>query len=319
MARSKIVSHCWPRVPAGIWLFLLPPALGRPLVVAVGVGRGQDRAEPAVVERVGLGGRVDVGQFALVEVGQRELVGVGALRQEASVELGPARVPAVPGVGVAAALVLRSPRAERLEVPRRDLLSLRVREVLVLDAVGLVREPAEVVVERAVLHAEHHEVVDLDVARARQPVAPGLAASAASLSSTTGRQRRHPREPRRVGGPLQEVAAAERGVVHGAQRISSTAARRRAARSRRIAFTVASGCWKMQGRAGLEHGQPVPLRQLREEGHVLGVRGPRRLVGEVHRRRPSTARSRPRAGPAARRRSKSGLDSQSKLRPMLRA
>src|SRR5438105_1629241 len=85
-----------------------PARLRRPLVVAVGPCRGEQRAEVPVVERVGASGSVDEAEVAAVVVGERELVVAGALREEAAEELRAALVPAVARVGMPAALVLHS-------------------------------------------------------------------------------------------------------------------------------------------------------------------------------------------------------------------
>jgi hypothetical protein len=114
---------------------------------------------------------VDEAQLALVEVGEREFVVARAGGEEAAEQLCAAGGPAVPGVWVAAALVLGPAGAERGEVAGRDLLALGIREALVLLGVGLA-QPPEVVVEGPVLHHQDDEVVDLDVARLRERVVP---------------------------------------------------------------------------------------------------------------------------------------------------
>ena len=102
-AAERAVEDRLPLVAGGLdrRRVVLPAArLRRPLVVAVGPGRAEQRAEVPVVERELLGGGVDEPELALVVVGQRELVVAAALGQEAALQLRAARVPAVPGVGV---------------------------------------------------------------------------------------------------------------------------------------------------------------------------------------------------------------------------
>jgi hypothetical protein len=113
---------------------------------------------------------VDEAEVALVEVGERELVVARPGCQESAVQLRAARLPAVAGIRVATALVLRAARAERREVARGHLLAERVRIALGLIRVR-VAQPAEVVVERPVLHHQDDEVVDRDVPRRGQRVA----------------------------------------------------------------------------------------------------------------------------------------------------
>src|SRR6185369_9579022 len=92
-------------------------------------------AEEAVVERVRARGVVDEAELAAVEVGEGELVVARALGEEAAEQLGAALVPAVAGVGMAAALVLHAAAAERREVAGRHGIARRVRVALLLQAV----------------------------------------------------------------------------------------------------------------------------------------------------------------------------------------
>ena len=84
---------------------------------------------------------MDVGEVALVEVGEGELVVLRAGREEAAVELRAPGVPTVARVGMAAALVLGAAGAEGREVAGRDALPGGVGEGLVLSSV-LVLQPA---------------------------------------------------------------------------------------------------------------------------------------------------------------------------------
>jgi hypothetical protein len=140
-------------------------------VLAVGVGRAQQRAEKAVKARERLGrvrGERHVGFFVVAD---RERVAVGA--QEAvhapAVEFGAPALPRVVVVEMATAL-------EEIEAVRGQRLTGAVGELQPgLASVGP-RQPAEVVVERAVLHHQHHERVDREVARRRKldlALAPG--------------------------------------------------------------------------------------------------------------------------------------------------
>ena len=143
---------------------------------------------------------------ALVVVGQREHVVAAALGEEAVAQLPAALLPPVAGIGVAAALPLG---LERRRVPRRDLLAGGgVEEALVLLAVGRV-DPAEVVVERPVLHHHHDDVVDRHVAGAREgaPLRGGGLGDQGSGGERGG-------EPRGGGGARQELAPAQGRVVH---------------------------------------------------------------------------------------------------------
>ncbi len=137
---------------------------GRPLVVAVGKRRAQQRAEVPVIGRVLADRVVNEGQLALVVVAERELVVAAALADEPAAQLGPSRLPAVAGIGMPAALKTRL--AERVGRTGGHGLALGGAKALALDGVGA-GQPAEVVVERAILHHQDHEMVDLDVARAR--------------------------------------------------------------------------------------------------------------------------------------------------------
>src|SRR5215207_4530846 len=151
---------------------------------------------------------MDEAELAAVEVGERELVVPRAAGEEATQQLGAARLPAVPRVGVAAALVLHTAVAECREVARGHLDPRGVGEALLLERVGVGGGPAEVVVERPVLHHQDDEVVDLDVARPRQRVV--AKASLGRLREQGGsREARGPGEPRGPGRALEELPPRE--------------------------------------------------------------------------------------------------------------
>ena len=79
---------------------------------------------------------MDEAEVALVEVGERELVVARAGRQEPAVQLSAPGLPAVAGVGVAAALVLGAAGAEGREVAGRDALPGGVGNLALLDLPG---------------------------------------------------------------------------------------------------------------------------------------------------------------------------------------
>ena len=185
---------------------LLTAVLSAPLVMAVRVGRRHDRAEPAVVERVGVRHVGDEAEVLLQVVARRERVAAGAVvgagdeavEATAVVLMAPA-VPAVVGVLELAALEVGGQPVRRHHVAA----GVGVAEAGVLG-VGL-RVPAEVVVKTAVLHHEHDEGVDRQVLRLRQVVAadPVLGGLGDQL---LGRQHRgeagRAREERRLGEEL---------------------------------------------------------------------------------------------------------------------
>jgi hypothetical protein len=156
---------------------------------------------------------VDELELALVVVAEGEDVVLAALGQEAALELGATGVPAVARVGVAAALPVG------LEVGRvlgRNVLAGGVvAERLLLDAVRDVRQPAEVVVERPVLHHHQDEVVDLDVARAGDEGLAGLRVGGLAQDQVGGQHAGRPGQPGGVRRALQEVPAPECFLVHG--------------------------------------------------------------------------------------------------------
>ena len=155
-----------------------------PLIVAVGVGGGHDRAEPAVIQRVGLGRVGEERHVALHVVAGRERVAAGARRVSlheavhlAVVVLVAPPVPGVVGIAEVAALKVggQAVGGDRVAV------GVRVGEPRVL-AVG-VRMPAEVVVEGAVLHHQDDEGVDGHVAGLGRARRPRRAASATRVSA----------------------------------------------------------------------------------------------------------------------------------------
>jgi hypothetical protein len=116
-----------------------------------------------------------------------------------------AALEAVRRVLVAATLVVRL----RAQVPRRVQLALIV---LVLEArlhsVHL-RHPAEVVVERAVLHHQHDERVDREVARTRKRLAALAVGRLRDEHVRVERGRHARREARGRGGALEELPPAQ--------------------------------------------------------------------------------------------------------------
>ena len=161
-------------------------------------------------------------EVALVVVAERELVvgaGQEAVRLAARVgaraaELLAAVVPAVAGVGVAAALPLG--RAERRRVPGGDarVAVVRVRVGAALHGVG-VRQPAEVVVEGPVLHHQHDEVVDRHVARGGKLRRERLAAGGLAEEQVQRQRRGGADRAGGVGAAPQEVAAPHRRLGGG--------------------------------------------------------------------------------------------------------
>jgi hypothetical protein len=69
-------------------------------------------------------------------------------------------------------------------------------------------------VERAVLHHQDHEVVDLHVPRARHARPSRLGLGGLSEQHADRQRRRHARESGPVGRPLEELAPAEILVAH---------------------------------------------------------------------------------------------------------
>ena len=210
-ARQSPVEDRLPLVAGGVQrrrVVLAPARLRRPLVVAVRPRRGQHRAEEAVVDRELLRRRVDELDLALVVVGQGELVVAAALGQEPVAQLRPPRLPAVPRIRMAAALPLG---LERRGVARPNAPARRaVDERLLLIPVRSL-EPAEVVVERAVLHHHDDDVVDRHVAPRGQR--PGLALRGLGDHGAA----RQPAQAGEAGdrrGAGEELAAAEGLLVH---------------------------------------------------------------------------------------------------------
>ncbi len=132
-------------------------------VLAVGIGRGQDRAEEAVEGGEGASHGGHERQVLLGVVADREGV-VAAGAQEAvhtaAVHLVAAALPGVVGVGMGAALEVGGEPVGRVRIAG----GVAVDEPS-LPAVGP-RQPAEVMVEGAVLHHQHDDRVERQVARA---------------------------------------------------------------------------------------------------------------------------------------------------------
>ena len=130
----------------------------------------------AVVDRE-LGARgVDEAEIALVVVAERELVavpgeeavGLTGRVEPGAAELGAAAAPGVVGVRMPAPLPLGLAQRRRMAGVHRRAAVVRVQIGALLHRVG-VGQPAEIVVEGAVLHHQDHEMVDRDVRRAGQP------------------------------------------------------------------------------------------------------------------------------------------------------
>ena len=192
--------------------------LPRPHVLAVGQRRAHERAVEAVERRERLRRVLDEAEVALGVVGDREHVVVAGAQEAvapAAVELGATAVPRVVGVGMPAALEVGR-HALRL-VPDPVLVGV-LQARLTAVRVG---HPAEVVVEGPVLHHQHDDRVDGEVARRRQERAPLTAGGFGDerVGVQDGRERR--RHPRGHRGPLQELAAAKAVVFvhvrHGSQ------------------------------------------------------------------------------------------------------
>ena len=187
-----------------------PVGLRRVHVLAVGVGRRQQRAEEAVERRERRRDLRDERQVVPLVVADREDV-VVARPQEAVhlavVELRPPAAPRVVGVRVRAALevAVEPVRGER------PAGAVHVRQPG-LHAVGA-RQPPEVVVEGAVLHHQHDERVDREVARRGQR--GGAALGGGRLADEPVRVQQHRRagaEARERRGALEELAAAQVAV-----------------------------------------------------------------------------------------------------------
>ena len=192
---------------------LVAVGLRRVHVLAVGIRRGQQRAEEAVVGGEGLGGGGDEGQVVLRVVADRERVVVARAQEAvhgAAVDLGAPAVPRVVGVVEGAALEVgrQAVGGERLPIVRR------VGEP-VLAPVGP-GQPAQVVVEGPVLHHQHHEGVDGEVARGGQRRA-ALPARRLRHEHVGRQHRRHARgQARGHRGALQELAPAQVRLGRGA-------------------------------------------------------------------------------------------------------
>jgi hypothetical protein len=156
-----------------------------------------------------LRGVLDEAQVALGVVGDREDV-VGARAQEAvaraAVELRAPAVPRVVRVRMAAALEVG---CEPLRLVDHTVLVGVLQPRLV--AVG-VRHPAEVVIERPVLHHQDDDRVDRDVAR-RGQVDPALVARCLGDERVGREDRRQRRGAGGHGGALQELAPAQQLIL----------------------------------------------------------------------------------------------------------
>ena len=176
-------------------------------VLAVGQRAGHQRAVEVVEGGERLGRVLDEAEVALAVVADRELVvaGLEEAVHRAAVELVAPALPRVVGVGVAAALPVGRQAVGRVRVA----LEVGVGQAR-LAAVG-VGHPAEVVVEGPVLHHQHDERVDRQVARRREVLAPLPLGRLGD--ERLGRQ--HARQADGAGGhrrALQELAAAH-GLV----------------------------------------------------------------------------------------------------------
>ena len=177
-------------------------------VLPIGIGRGEQRAEEAIERGERLGHVRGERQIGLVVVADREHVALGAQEpvHPAAVELGPAAVPGVVGVEEPAALVVVGEPVVAYVRPST------VGEAQAgLAAVGS-GQPAEVVVERPVLHHQHDERVDRQVARRGDGPHP-LAPSRLGDDRVRIEHEPHPGgEPGRARRALEEVAPGVEGV-----------------------------------------------------------------------------------------------------------
>ena len=192
----------------GEGVVLHPVGLGRVHVLAVRVGRGEQRAEEAVEGGEFLRRRGDEGQVLLGVVADREDV-VFARAQEAvhvaAVELVPPPFPGVVGIGVRAALPVGG------EPVRFEGLAggVGVGEAR-LAAVGP-GQPTEVMVEGAVLHHQHDDRVERHVLRAGDIDPVGGRRLREDRVGTE--DARHPhRQAAGQGGALEELAPAHEAV-----------------------------------------------------------------------------------------------------------
>ena len=133
--------------------------LRRPVVVAVRPGRGHQRAVEAVEDRERLARGVNEAEIALVVVTEGEFVVVAleepvrlrpGVRQRASQLLAAAR-PGVVGIWMTAALPLALPQVGGVARGDEGVAVVGIRIGPALDRIRI-RQPAEVVVERPVLH-----------------------------------------------------------------------------------------------------------------------------------------------------------------------
>ena len=194
--------------PEGEGVVLHPVGLGRVHVLAVRVGRGEQRAEEAVEGGELARHRGDERQVLFAVVADREHV-VFARAQEAvhaaAVELVPPPVPGVVGIGMGAALPVGG------EAVGFELLpgGVGVGEAR-LATVGP-RQPAEVVVEGAVLHHQHDDRVERQVLRVGDVDAVAGGGLAEDHVGAEHARHRH-RQAAGQGGALEELAAAHEAV-----------------------------------------------------------------------------------------------------------
>ena len=202
-----------------------PVGLARVHVLAVRIRRGEQRAEEAVERGKRLGHVRGERQVRLGVVADREHVALRA--QEAvhppAVEFGPPALPRVIGIEEAAPLVVVAQPVGRV----RLALSVGEREPR-LATVGT-GKPPEVVVERPVLHHQHDERVDRQVARGRDLVRALPARRLGHDRVGIEHQPEPGRQPRRHRGALEEltpgVVRVGRDRVHplGVERIPDVA------------------------------------------------------------------------------------------------
>ena len=173
-------------------------------VLAVRERGPEQGAEVVVAERELARERGVEIEIALVVVADRELV--VAAGEESVRELAAAAAPAVVGVGVLAAAIVARNEAMR----RHRLVVVGMRRILGVvepDLVLRAGAPAEIMVERAVLHHQHDHVVDR---------AHGKAQIDAERRRQRGRARHGPARERSRGragrerGLDQEIAAIQR-------------------------------------------------------------------------------------------------------------
>jgi hypothetical protein len=189
------------------------------LIHPVRIGRCHDRGEVPAEGRPLRRCLPEEGEIGLHVVADRELVVVGAKPAVAlpAIQLDPSALVAVVGVLVATSLEVRRERIRRL----RDTVRIRVHEPG-LRAVAA-RQPAEQVIEGAILHHQYDHVVDTGVLRVGETRLPRYRGDKRGSSAESG-----------YGNSGLHQEAAARKLFHG-----------RASSNRLVESMVSTSChWK---------------------------------------------------------------------------